>query len=313
MDRREFIGTAGLSVAAISVASNIASAGAKVKIGICDWNLRGPNGEGGTCRPDLFGYAKKADLEGVQVSVAKSPTEVPLRDPKIRDAYKKAIDETGVQVCSVAAGSILNSIPLASEPQSAVYVIEALEAAKALDAQCTLLAFFGNGDLRAKDAQGNIRNISKGKFRVYELDTQGVTRVVEVLRQIAPRAEALGVAIGLENTITAEQNLEIIERVGSPIVQVYYDIANSTSNGYDVPGEIRMLGSDRICEIHLKDNGKDQTYFEGPNPGVDWANIAQAIKDIKFDKWFVIEESGRKDMFLEDTKSSVAFARRVLT
>jgi L-ribulose-5-phosphate 3-epimerase len=100
--------------------------------------------------------------------------------------------------------------------------------------------------------------------------------------------------------------------VGSPIVQVYYDIANSWSNGYDVPGEIRMLGNDRICEIHLKDNGKDVTRFDAPNAMIDWPKVSQAIKDIGYDKWFTIEESGRKNRWVEDTQYNVAHAKTYL-
>ena len=48
------------------------------------------------------------------------------------------------------------------------------------------------------------------------------------------------------------QNLAIIDRVGSLMVQVYNDVGNSTAYGYDVPGEIRTLGNDRICEMHIK-------------------------------------------------------------
>jgi len=144
------------------------------------------------------------------------------------------------------------------------------------------------------------------------LDQRGVSRVVNVLRQIAPRAEKLGIALGLENTITAAQNVEIIDRVGSPIVQVYYDIGNSTSNGYDVPNEIRMLGNDRICEVHLKDNGNNVSYFGHPNGQVDWPEVSAALESIGYDKWYTIEESGRDGKFVEDTKKSIALAKKYL-
>ena len=315
LERRDFLKTAGLTVAAAGLMHQTvwgAESSGKVNVGMCDWNLRDEKGGGGTCRPELIPRAVEAHLNGLQVSVGSNPDRIPLRSKDIRNQYKELCKKHNFTVHSVAAGSILNSIPLASEPQSAVYVIDAIEAAAALGAKNILTAFFGNGDLRLKDARGRMRNISDDEFKIWELDSMGVTRVVEVLRQIVPRAEDLGVAIGLENTITAKQNLEIIERVGSPIVQVYYDIANSTSNGYDVPNEIRMLGNDRICEIHLKDNGKDVTRFDSPNADIDWSKIAKACKDIGYDKWYCIEESGRKDKFLEDTQYNVAHANKWL-
>ncbi len=310
LDRREFVSAAGLGLAAAGLFGSsafAADAPRNVKVGMCDWNL------GGSCNPDLIPRAKEAQLDGIQVSVATSPDNVPLRDPAVRKKYVELGKQHGIEFHSVAAGGILNEIPLASEPQSAVYVIDAVEAAAALGAKNILIAFFGNGDLRLRDARDRFRNISEGPFKVYELDSRGVTRVVEALKQIVPRAEDAGVALGLENTLTAEQNLEIIDRIGSSIVQVYYDLGNSTTNGYDVPSEIRRLGKDRICEIHLKDNGKDVQVLTSPNVEVKWEEAAQACKEIGYDKWYVLEESGREKRFIEDTQANVAFAKKMFS
>ncbi|MBZ0258107.1 sugar phosphate isomerase/epimerase, partial [bacterium] len=131
LDRRSFIQTAGLSAAAISFTSALAqAAGPSPKIGMCDWNL------GGSCNPDLIPKAAEANLEGILVSVGTNPQNVPLRDPKVREKYLELGEKYNVKFPSVAAGSILNSIPLATEPQSAVYVIDAVEAAQALGGKC---------------------------------------------------------------------------------------------------------------------------------------------------------------------------------
>jgi len=311
MQRRTFIQAASLSAAAMSFAGTSFADHHQFKIGMCDWNVRDPQGHGCAARVDALKHAAEAGLNGVQVSVATSPDNVPLRDPKVIEEYKAASKEYGVQVCSVAAGGILNEIPLMSEPEAAIYVMEAVEAAHKLGAKNILMAFFGDGDLRLKNSREQLaHNHKDGEFNEWALDTLGVERVIACLRQVAPRAEELGIALGLENTITAKQNVYIIDRVGSDMVQVYYDIGNSTSNGYDVPTEIRMLGNDRICEIHLKDNGNDVNYFEHPNAQVDWPEVSKAVKEIGYDKWYTIEESGRQNQFVEDTKSSIALARR---
>ncbi|MDP8245705.1 MAG: sugar phosphate isomerase/epimerase family protein [Candidatus Hinthialibacter antarcticus] len=305
LDRRSFIQTAGLSAAAISFTSALAHAAHhEPNIGMCDWNL------GGSCKPELIPKAAEAHLNGLQVSVATNPNNVPLRDPKVREKYLELGEKHNIKFSSVAAGSILNSIPLATEPQSAVYVIDAVEAAQALGCKNILMAFFGNGDLVLTDATNKKRNLSNDKFNEFELDSQKVTRVVEVLKQIVPRAADAGVALGLENTITAKQNLEIIERVGSEWLQVYYDIGNSTGNGYNVPEEIRLLGNDRICEIHLKD--WDTRFFPDGKGMVKWDEVAQACKDINYDKWYVLETSGRDKKFMEDTHENIKFAKNLL-
>ncbi len=310
MKRREFHAAAFLGVtalASIHTSNGQTASHDSFKIGMCDWNVKNPQNQSGTCRPDFIPIAAEAHIKGLQVSVATGPDNVALRDPDVRKQYKELGKKHNVQFHSVAAGSILNSIPLASEPESAVYVIEALEAAKDLGASNVLMAFFGRGDLRYSDHRGNTVLLEENP-NVYELDQRGVDRVVNVLRQIAPRAEDLGVALGLENTITAKQNVEIIDRVGSPMLQVYYDTGNSWGNGYDVPAEIRMLGNHRICEIHLKD--WDAAILGSPEGMVDFEACALACHDIGFDKWYVLETSGRKNHFIEDTQKNAAFAKQ---
>lgn len=317
--RREFIGTAGCLAAAglLGTSAGASESADAVKVGICDWNIvsnKYPDADN-KANPDLIPEAKEAGVDGIQVSVGYpkgNDTIIPLRNPEVRKKFIEMGKEHGIVFHSVAAGTICNSIPLAYEPESAIYVVDAIEAAAALGAKNILIAFFGNGDLRLRDSLDRMRDISDGPFKIWELDSIAVAKVVRVLKQIAPRAEDLGVALGLENTLSAEQNLEIIERAGSDIVQVYYDIANSTTNGYDVPNEIRMLGNKRICEIHLKDNGKDVTRFDMPNAEIDWTKIGKACKDIGYDKWYCLEESGRPRRFTEDTNFNVAFAKKAL-
>lgn len=307
LSRRHFLQTAGAATAALVLPrAAFAARFAANPIGMCDWNL------GRSCDPDDIPKAKAAHLAGIQVSVGTRPDFMPLRLDAVRERYLDLGREHGISFPSVAAGSILNRIPLKSEPQSAVYVIDAVEAAAALGASNVLMAFFGNGDLRHRDSLGAFRRIDESAFSVYELDAPGVTRVVEALRQIAPRAEDAGVVLGLENTLTAEQNLEILDRVGSPMVQVYYDVGNSTSYGYDVPTEIRLLGNDRICEIHIKETlGLEDpmgAMLGGPaQNGVDFAGVADACQEIGYDKWFILETSGRDGRFEEDTRANVRF------
>lgn len=318
IDRRHFVKTVGMALAPLGVLRS-APFGVPgyslqedipdLKIGICDWNL-GPVSD-----PEMIPKAEKAHLEGIQVSIGDRPNHLPLRKQSVRKTYLEFGRKHNISFPSVAAGSILNRIPLKSEPQSAIFVLDAIEAADSLGANNILLAFFGAGDLRLRDDQGNLIEVGQGAHNTYKLDTKGVQRVVEVLRQIVPRAEEAGVVIGLENTLTAEQNLDLIDAVGSDLVQVYYDVGNSTAYGYDVPGEIRRLGSDRICEIHLKEtlslDGPTSRVLGAPKQGgVDFGAVVQACSDIEYNGWFVLETGGREGRFLEDTRTNVSFVRQ---
>ena len=306
MNRRSFIqkSMAGMVIAGMPV--SVMYACNKVKpagIGICDWNL------GKSADPAAIALAAGVGLEAIQVSVGTTPENMPLRESAVRKQYLELGKKHNIVFSSVAAGSILNRIPLATEPQSAIYVVDALEAAKALGSTNILTAFFSNGDLLERDAAGNYINISKGKFAEYKWKDKDIERVIAVMKQIVPRAEDLGVIIGLENTLTADQNLQLIDEIGSPMVQVYYDIANTWGNGYDVPGEIRKIGNHRMCEVHLKNSGSRLLY--GDEGKVNMQACADALRDIGYNKWLIMETSGRPDKFDEDTKANIEFARRI--
>jgi sugar phosphate isomerase/epimerase len=307
MDRRRFFEQTSVALGIASAAGAVAACtrpaaarSLRAGIGICDWNL------GEMCDPEQIPLAREAGLDGIQVSLARNPDEVPLRDPAVRARYLELGREHGITFHSIALG-LLNGNPLAEQPRAAVWVVDAIEAAVALGATNVLMAFFGNGDLRLRDADGEFIDEPENGFSVYRLDETKVTSVVDTLRQIAPRAEDAGIALGLENTITARQNLEIMERVGSDALIVYYDVGNSTGNGYDVPGELRLLGNERLCEVHLKDWN---TPLLGNADGmVDMPAVATALRDIGYDKWLVLETSGRENRFLEDTQANAAWAR----
>lgn len=89
--------------------------------------------------------------------------------------------------------------------------------------------------------------------------------------------------LGIESWLNADQHLAILERVGSPAVQVYYDVCNSNDRGYDIYREIRQLGK-RICEFHAKENGA--LLGQGK---VDFKKVRAAMDDIGYTGWIQIE------------------------
>ncbi len=309
MDRRSFFEHTGMAIVATTAVGSLSACSktpgpfiGAAGIGICDWNL------GPMCDPEQIPKAREANLEGIQVSVGSDPEQIPLRDPDVRQRYLELGRQHEITFHSIAAGDLLNRFPLATEPRSAVWVVDAIEAAAALGASNVLMAFFGNGDLRTRDTEGKSVNQSEGEFASYQLDEERVTSVVNTLKEIVPRAEDVGVVLGLENTITAAQNLEILERVESEWLQIYYDVGNSTGSGYDVSGELRLIGNSRLCEVHLKDWN---TPLLGSDEGmVDMPAVAAALRDIGYDKWLVLETQGREGRFLEDTRANVAWAKQ---
>ncbi len=317
MNRRSFIKktAAGAIIAGIPAASSLLSSCSNVKaagIGICDWDLgHTPNDPFTPSTPAsvFVPRAESVGYEAIQVSVGTSPDNIMLRDPEVRKKYIELGKRHNIVYCSVAVGSILHYRPLTTEPESAIYMLDGLEAASALGAKNILLAFFFDGDLLERDSSGNYINISGGASPEYKWKEKDVERLIALMKQLAPRAEDLGVAMGIENALTARQNIQIIEEVGSPMAQIYYDIGNSWSMGYDVPAEIREIGNDDMCEIHIKNMGSRLLF--GDEGIVDMKACADALKDIGYDKWLVIETIGRPNRFEEDARANIDFTRRV--
>jgi L-ribulose-5-phosphate 3-epimerase len=240
-----------------SAVSLLAREKRRFKIGACDWSI------GKRANPASFQLAREIGLDGVQVSLGTAADDMKLRKPEVQAQFKQAALDAGVEIGSLAIGE-LNSVPYKSDPRAEVWVSDSIDVARALEVKVILLAFFSKGDLSG--------------------DAEGTEEVIRRLRKVAPKAEKAGVLLGLESWLSAEDTLRIMERVGSPAVKMYYDVANSTTRGYDILSEIRLLGKERICEFHMKENGR--LLGDGP---VNFEKVRDAIYDIGYEGWMHIE------------------------
>ncbi|MCX6927643.1 MAG: TIM barrel protein, partial [Verrucomicrobia bacterium] len=212
MIRKSALAAAGLTLAAECAPLFAATETRRFKIGACDWSI-GKMGD-----PAAFEVAKQIGLDGVQVSLGTAADDMHLRKPEVQQQYKDAARKAGLEVASLAIGE-LNGIPYKSDPRTVPWVSDSIGVCTGLGVRVVLLAFFGNGDLRD--------------------DPAGIDEVVRRLKAIAPKAETAGVILGIESWLSAQQHVDILERVGSKAVQVYYDVCNSNDRGYDIYKEIR--------------------------------------------------------------------------
>jgi len=226
------------------------------KIGVCDWIL-GKEG------PDAVEIAKRIGVDGIQLNFNTSKRPIHLQDPEVLDKYLKAVRESGLQIPSIAIVELNNVTLKGNDPRAEQWLSESIDICRATGAKAVLLPFFGKGDLLG--------------------DEKGLSIVVEKLKKIAPKAEKAGVSLAVESYLTAEQQLDIINRVGSEAISVYYDVANSQSKGHDICREIRLLGK-HIAEFHAKDY--DDLYGKG---SIDFKAVRKAIDDIGYRGWLVME------------------------
>ncbi len=286
--------TCALSTAGLFLASSLrAETGLKIKLGACDWSFQE------SCNPDGLKAAKALGMDGLEISSTDEPKDVlKIADPEFQAAYKTAMEQTGLTIPSIAMG-LLNNYPMATDDRAPAWLDQTIDAAAALNANVILIAFFSDGDLLEKKG---LFGLGGGTLKEKELSA-----VVERLKVAAPKAAAAGVILGLENTLSAAQNLSILERVGSDAVRIYYDVGNSTYNDYDVPSEIRDL-DDRICQIHFKDGANNLGEGE-----VDMDAVGKAMKDIQYEGWVILETSIREGNRDASFQKNINFVKSMFT
>lgn len=261
----------GQLLTAYAVAKN-----ARFRVGVTDWNLRQ------TAKLESVALSKKLGFDGVQISIGR---KMELNDKALQQSFLAESKRVGQPLTSLCL-DILHVNGLKSDPLGQRWTAEAIPIAKAMGVKVILLPFFGKWALTTQA----------------EMDYVG-----DALKEIAPAAEKAGVILGLEDTISARDNVRIMERSKSPAVLTYYDVGNSTLQGFDIIEEIRWLGNKRICEVHLKDNpgylGQGKINFNG---------VVKALADIGFDKWAQLECDAPSGSVENDMSKNLSFIRNVI-
>jgi L-ribulose-5-phosphate 3-epimerase len=296
MTRRDFVKQASLAPAvlpAIARAQAAAPAQTKesvnplpVRVGMTDWNL-GQRGD-----ITKIALAREIGLDGIQVSLQFPTDAAPtLRDPRTQAAFRRAALENGIQICSLAIGSPGKSrLPLHSSPAAAILLTEAVEVAHNLGTNNILLPILG-------DSHIDMANQS-------QVDT-----FVAMMKEVARYAEKYEVVVGLEDWISAEDNIKLLDAIGSDHVAVYYDphnIVSRVKDLKDIYAEPKMLGS-RIHQVHVKNA---DMLLSTPGGRLDWARMAQGLYDIGYRGWYVLETASPTKDIVADTRANIEYVKK---
>ena len=252
-----------------------------IRIGMTDWNL-GRRGD-----ITKIALARQIGLDGIQVSLIFPTDDTPhLRDPRTQAQFKQAALENAIQICSLAIGSPGKlRLPLHTNPAAAILLVEAIEVARNIGTTNILLPILGDSHIDMKSAR--------------DVDT-----FVAMMKEVARYAEKAGVVVALEDWISAEDNIRLLDAIGSDYVGVYYDARNIKSRLHDPYGEPTRLGK-RIHQVHIKNGPR---LMREPEL-IDWPRLAQEYHDIGYRGWYVLEtESPSKDV-IADTRANIEYVR----
>ncbi len=251
-----------------------------LRIGITDWNLNlGAD-------PAAVPLAKKLSFDGVQISFGRKivDNKMPVDNPEIIARYLALSRDYAIPIDGTCVDR-LHDNGLKSDKLAPKWVLDSIRLTKQLGTQVLLLPFFGK----------------------WALETQAEKDyTADALKDLAPEAEKAGVILGIEDTISAQDNARILDKVASKHLQVYYDVGNSTQAGFDPVTEIRWLGKNRICQIHLKDN----PHYLGEG-AIEFAPILHTIRDIGFTGYANLETDAHPETLESDLRRNLIYIREL--
>ncbi len=270
------------AIPTVALTSRVAfAAREKLRIGVTDWNLElGAD-------PQAVPLAAQLGFEGVQISFGRKLVDdkMPVDNPEIIARYSQLSKQYGIPIDGTCVDR-LHDNGLKSDKLAPKWVLDSIRLTKELRGKVLLVPFFGKWALTNQA----------------EMDYTG-----DALRDLAPEAEKAGVVLGVEDTISAADNWRMIERARSKNVLVYYDVGNSTEAGFDIVKEIRWLGKDRICQIHLKDN----PHYLGEGK-IEFAPVMHTLRDIGFSGYANLETDAHPQTLEADMRRNLMYIRRMM-
>jgi L-ribulose-5-phosphate 3-epimerase len=273
LSRRVFLGA--------SMAGALAAARPKgLKIGVMDLVFKMAG------KPESVALAKQLSLAAVQVTLGRSAdgSTLLLDNSAVQASWRAASREHNIPLDSTYL-DMLHTDCLKNNPKAPMWVRQGIGITKNLDARILMTVFFG-------------------KCQV--LERAELDYAIGQFKELAVEAERAGIVIGFENTSSGEDNRYAVDKVNSKAFKVWYDVGNSTFNGYDVPKEIRMLGKDRICMFHFKDKG-----YLGEGQ-VNFPAILRAIDDIGFEGYANLETTSPSGNVEADTRRNLEYLQKLM-
>jgi sugar phosphate isomerase/epimerase len=237
----------------------------RYKIAVCDWMILKRQKLG------AFELASKIGADGVEVDMGGLGTretfENKLTDGAIREQFIAKHKALGLQISSMAMSGFYAQ-SFAERPNVDRMVQDCIDTMKLMEVKVAFLPLGVQGDL----------------IRFPHLRPA----IVERLKLIALRAKEAGVIIGIETALDAREEARLLDEIDSPSVQSYFNFANALQNNRNLCEELKVLGKNRICQIHCTD--EDGVWLEN-NKRLDLHEVKKTLDKMKWRGWLVVERS----------------------
>ncbi|HWV68157.1 sugar phosphate isomerase/epimerase family protein [Chitinophaga sp.] len=270
MNRRRFLINTTTAITAGLLYRNFTTGAApyspqRYKIAVCDWMILKRQKLG------AFQLTKDIGADGVELDMgglgARETFDSKLADPAICRQFKEEANRLNLEISSIAMSGFYAQ-SFAERPGVDRMVQDCINTMQQLKVKVAFLPLGVQGDL-----------VQHPELR---------PQIVKRLKAAAAQAEKAGVIIGIETALDAAGEVKLLEDIGSPAIQSYFNFANALEAGRDLQKELRILGKERICQIHCTD--KDGVWLQD-NPRIHLPKVKQTLDEMGWSGWLVIERS----------------------
>lgn len=190
-----------------------------------------------------------------------------LADPAIRQQYLEKAKALNLEFCALAmTGFYAQSF--AKRPTYQKMVQDCLDTAKAMQIKVVFLPLGIQGDL-----------VKNPELRA---------PIVERLKIAGKMANKAGVVIGIETSLDAKGELQLLKEINCKHIKSYFNFSNAIKNGRDLHQELKILGRKNIVQIHA--TNEDGVWLEN-DPKIDLKKVKQTLDEMGWSGWLVIERS----------------------
>ncbi len=239
---------------------------ARYKIALCDWMILKRQKLG------AFQLTKDIGADGVEVDMGSLGTNETFvsaitTNAVLRQQFLDKARELNLEIPSLAMSGFYAQ-SFADRPTVPRMVQDCIDTMVAMKVKIAFLPLGVRGDL-----------VKHPELR---------PAIVAHLKAIAPAAEKAGVILGLETSLPAAEEIQLLDEIGSPAVKCYFNFSNALGAGRNVPEELRRIGKDRLCQIHATD--EDGVWLEN-DPKINMPQVKRALDEMGWSGWLVIERS----------------------
>ena len=235
------------------------------KISVCDWMIlkRQKIGE--------FELAHEMGSDGVEMDMGslgkRDSFDNKLRTKDFRELFLQKAKENNVAISSIAMSGFYGQ-SFAENKNYIALVGDCLNTMQAMGVKTAFLPLGVNCDLNKNPQMRPL--------------------IIERLKVAGKMAEDAGVVIGIETSLDAKGEVQLLKEIDSKGIKIYYNFQNPLALGRDLYKELRILGKDRICQIHC-------TNTDGvtlPNDKkLDMIKVKTVLHEMGWCGWLVVERS----------------------